>query len=322
MISAAAPEGDADAGRAVQFLVDITLTRIVYESGRTLVLNDGGVATFERGLLRPARRSRSTTPRPPANKNSKPRNYRRRYRMRRPSQGRAGLSISWCCRIFPTNLSINSPLTVKSVVSLQTGEVAPHWASTGALKMSGAVIVNVAGGAPTLLLNDGMRLRPITRRLRTCRPASLCSTIPSPAATTRRTWRSRRSICRPERRSRVPPATTPISPPRSMRRAGLLVGPAPDAAITPSLISDLTNGQTLQVTLTMSQTVTVNTGGGSPTLSLYEQRRHCDLQHRRPRIPPKGPWCSPTRFARQRLQKRSAGKSAITPMGPIDHRHA
>ncbi len=42
---------------------------------------------------------------------------------------------------------------------------------------------------------------------------------------------------------------------------GLQVGPATITAITPSLTSDLTTGETVQLTLAMSQGVTVNTSG-------------------------------------------------------------
>jgi hypothetical protein len=51
---------------------------------------------------------------------------------------------------------------------------------------------------------------------------------------------------------------------------GLLVGPAYITTITPSQTGDLTTGQTVQLTLAMSQAVTVDTSGGSPTLSLSD----------------------------------------------------
>ena len=55
---------------------------------------------------------------------------------------------------------------------------------------------------------------------------------------------------------------------------GLQVGPAFITTITPSESGNLTTGETLQLTLAMSQAVTVNAGGGSPTLSLSDVAHH------------------------------------------------
>ena len=212
---------------------------------------------------------------------------------------------------LPTNLSINSPLTVKSVVSLQTGEVGAGAAVQLTLTMSGAVIVNVAGGAPTLLLNDNA--------IATYDAAA--SNLSAGKLVFDYTVASGDETANLEIASVDLPTGTTVQNAAGDNAdftaalnapTGLQVGPAYITAITPSLTSDLTTGETLQLTLTMSQAVTVNTGGGSPTLSLSDGA--IATYDAAASIPPKGPWCSPTRFA-PAITRAICRWSAITPMG-------
>ena len=169
----------------------------------------------------------------------------------------------------PTDLSINSSLVVTSVGSSRSGEVSSGQLVHLTLTMSGAVTVNTAGGAPTSTLNDGAR--------------ATYDAAASNASTGALVFDY--TVGGGDETANVGIASVNLPSGTTVQNAagdnadfsaalnaptGLQVGPAYVTAITPSLSSDLTTGETVQLTLAMSQGVTVNTSGGSPTLSLSD----------------------------------------------------
>ena len=172
---------------------------------------------------------------------------------------------------LPTDLSINSPLVVTSVASSQTGEVSSGQLVELTLTMNEAVTVNTAGGAPTLTLNDNDNST-----------ATYDAAASNPSAGTLvfdYTVGSGDETANLEVASVNLPSGTTVQNAADDNAdfsaaidapTGLQVGPAYVTAITSSQSSELTTGQTVQLTLAMSQAVTVNTTGGSPTLSLSD----------------------------------------------------
>ena len=262
--------GDADTGKAVQFILSLSENVTVTGAGPTLTLNDGGVATYNAAKSTGTELEFDYT----VGAGDLISNLAiTQVNSTQTVQARGGAIVDFTVLDNqPTNLSINSPLAVTSVASSQNGQVSAGQFVQLTLTMSEAVTVNAAGGAPTLLLNDNAvatydagASNPSAGKLvfdyavgGGDETANLAiASVNLPTGTTIRDAAGYNADF-----SGAASAPT-----------GLQVGPAYIAAITaitPSQSGDLTTGQTLQLTLAMSQGVTVGASGGSPTLSLSD----------------------------------------------------
>jgi hypothetical protein len=255
--------GDADANQGVQFVLNMSENVSVTGAGPTLTLDDGGVATYnatdstgtELEFDYTIGAGDQTTDLEITGATGTD-----------TVQAPGGASIDFSVLDdLPTNLSINSPLTVTSVVSSQTGEIGAAASVQLTLTLNEAVTINTAGGAPTLFLNDngtatydasasnpsaGKLVFDYTVGADDATPSLEITAVELPTGTTIQNAAGYNADF-----SAADDAPT-----------GLQVGAAYITTITPSLTGDLTTGQTEHLTLAMSQAVTVS--GGTPTLSL------------------------------------------------------
>jgi hypothetical protein len=257
--------GDAESGQTVQFVLNMNENITVTGAGPTLTLNNGGMATYNAVestgtelefdyLVSNGQQTNSLEVTGATGTNT--------------VQGPGGASIDFSVLDDqPTNLSINSPLTVTSVAASQTGEVGAGATVQLTLTMSEAVSLDTAGGAPTLYLDDGATaLYDAAASNPTDGKLVFDYTVGADDATPNL-----------EISSVLLPTGTTITDAAGYNAdfsaaddapTGLQVGAAFLTAITPSQTGDVTTGQTLALTLTMSQGVTVS--GGAPTLSLSD----------------------------------------------------
>jgi autotransporter passenger strand-loop-strand repeat protein len=166
-----------------------------------------------------------------------------------------------------TGVSVNSPLMVTSVTSSQTGEIASGQTIQLTLNMNEPVAVNRAGGAPTLSLSDGAI-------------ATYDTTLSSPSS-------GKLVFDYTVAAGDATPnlSVTEINLPTGTRvqdangnnadfsaalnqDTGLQIGPAYVYLVTPSQTTNVGAGQTINLTVTMSEAVTVS--GGEPTLILSD----------------------------------------------------
>ena len=145
--------GDVGNGQTVQFDLNMSENVTVTGAGPTLRLNDGGVATYD------AADSTGTELAFDYNVGSsaKPSNLEiTKVTSTKSVHAPGGASIDFSVLDKrPTNLSINSPLAVKSVDEFEDRRGRRGQARALDITMNQAVKVDTAGGAPTLGLNDG-----------------------------------------------------------------------------------------------------------------------------------------------------------------------
>jgi T5SS/PEP-CTERM-associated repeat protein len=259
--------GDADSGQTVQFVLNMSENVAVTGGGPTLILNDGGVATYNAASSTGTELEFDYT----VGAGDQTSNLEvTQVNSTQTVQAPGGANVDFTVLDSqPTNLSINSPLVVTSIASPQTGEVGAGQSVQLIVSLNEAVTVNTSGGAPTLWLNDN-------------ETATYDATASNPLAGTLvfdYTVGSGDETANLEITSVNLPTGTTIQDAAGYNAnfsaadnapTGLQVGPAYITAITPSQSGDLTAGQTVQLTLAMSQGVTVNTSGGAPTLSLSD----------------------------------------------------
>jgi T5SS/PEP-CTERM-associated repeat protein len=144
--------GDADTGQTVQFLLSMSENVTVTGSGPALSLNDGGTATYDAANSTGTELEFDYT----VAAGDRTSNLEiTQVNGAQTVQAPGGASIDFpVLDNQPTDLSINSPLVVTSIASSQTGEVGAGASVQLILAMNGPVSINLAGGAPTLLLND------------------------------------------------------------------------------------------------------------------------------------------------------------------------
>ena len=259
--------GGVDTAQTVQFVLILSANVVVTGSGPTLSLNDGGVAIYNTANSTGTELEFDYTV-GAGDQTSKLEITGVDSTDTVQAPGGGGIDFS-VLNDQPTDLSINSPLVVTAVASSQTGEASAGQRVQLTLAISEGVTVNAAGGAPTLLLNDNAT-------------ATYDATASNASAGTLvfdYTVGSGDETANLEIASVDLPTGTTVQNTAGYNAdftaaintpAGLQIGPAYITAITPSQTIDLTTGQTLRLTLAMSQGVTLNTAGGSPTLSLSD----------------------------------------------------
>ena len=259
--------GDADAGQTVQFVLNLSENVTITGSGPTLTLNDGGTATYDAADSVGTELVFDYT----VGASDQTSNLEiTQVNSTGTVQAPGGASIDFTVLDNqPTDLSINSPLVVTSIASSQTGEVLSGQLVQLTLTMNQAVTVNISGGTPTLTLNDGA----------TATYDAAASNPSTGVLVFDYTVGSGDEIANLEITSVNLPSGTTIQNADAYNAdfsaainasTGLQVGPAYLASITPSQGGELITGQTVLITLGMTDGVTVNTSGGSPTLSLSD----------------------------------------------------
>jgi hypothetical protein len=167
----------------------------------------------------------------------------------------------------PTGLSINSPLTVTSVAADRSGEAGTGDTVHITVTLNKPLTLTLAGGDPTLTLNDGATATydsglssPATDKLVFDYAVGSGDETPNLAVTA----------------VNLPTGTTiQDSSGNNADFAAALgaslnlqIGPAFVELVTPSATGDATTGQTVELFVDFSQSLTINTLGGSPTLTL------------------------------------------------------
>ncbi len=261
--------GDVNTGQNVQFFVNMSENVVVTGAGPTLTLNDGGTATFDATESVGTELVFDYT----VGASDQTSNLEvTQVDSGQTVQGPGGASIDFSVLDnLPTGLSINSPLVVTSVASSQTGEVGAGQFIQLTLTINQAVTVNTAGGTPTLTLDADDN--------------SAATYDPAASNPSTGTLVFGYTVGSGDEAADLEVASVNLLSGMTVQNAagynadflaainaptGLQVGPAYITAITASQSSKLTTGQTLQVTLATSTGVTVNTPGGSPTLSLSD----------------------------------------------------
>ena len=169
---------------------------------------------------------------------------------------------------YDLGLDVNAATVTNLTVSPSTGEADSGRQVTLTLTMSEPVTVNLTGGSPTLSLNDGGT-------------ASYDSAASNPSAGTlvfaytvgagdeapslqiSQVSLNGAAIDDANGNAADLSAAATFS-------TNLQIGPAFVSSVTPSLTGEIFTGQTDQLTLAMSQAVTVNATNGSPTLNLSD----------------------------------------------------
>ena len=257
--------GDVDTGQTVQFLLNMSENVTVTGAGPTLTLNNGAVATYN------ASNSSGTELEfdyvvGAADKTSdlEITTVTGTAAVQPPGGGSIDFSV---LTSQPTHLSINSPLTVSSVTSSQTGEVGAGAIVRLTLTMNETAVVATTGGLPTLELNDGgvaaydaAASNPSSGKLVFDYTVGADDATPNLGVV-----------------SVVVPSGSTITNGAGYNAnfaaadddaTGLQVGPAFLSSITPSVTGDATTGQVVLLTCKLSQAVSVS--GGTPTLSLSD----------------------------------------------------
>ena len=251
---------DVDAGQTVQFVLNLSENVTVTGSGPTLTLNDGGTATYD------AADSTGTELEFDYNVGASDQTSNleiTQVNSTQTVQAPGGASIDFTVlENLPTDLSINSPLTVESVASSQTGEAAAGQLVQLTLTMREAVSLDTAGGAPTLTLNDGATA---TYDAAASNPSAGKLVFDYTVGSGDETANLEVTLVNLPSGTTIQDAagynadfSAAIDAP-----TGLQVGPAYITAINSSQSSELMTGETLQLTLAMSTGVKVNTAGGS-----------------------------------------------------------
>jgi autotransporter passenger strand-loop-strand repeat protein len=265
------PDGDVRTGSTVQFLLSLNEAVTITGGTPALMLNDGGIATYDSATSTPSTGSLVFD-----------------YTIGTIDQtadlsvtavslngatvqdvNRNGADLSGLFNV-PTNLSINSPLAGLSISASQTGEVALGQSVQLTLSMNKAVTVDAAGGAPTLTLNNGATATydaasssPLVGKLVFDYTVGASDSTPNV------------SICGVD----LPHGTTvqdangnnaDFSNASLYQNIGLQVGPAFVGEFFTSQTGAGHTGQVVQLVLGISEAVALDTTAGSPTLTLND----------------------------------------------------
>ncbi len=165
-------------------------------------------------------------------------------------------------------LDVNAAIVTNLTVSPASGEADAGQQVTLALTMSEAVTVNLTGGSPTLTLNDGATAT-YDGAASNPSPGTLVfaytvgATDETPSLQVSEVNLNGATINDANGNAADLSAAANLT-------TNLQIGPAFISSGSPSLYGEIFTGQTDQVTLAMSQAVTVNTTNGAPTLSLSD----------------------------------------------------
>jgi hypothetical protein len=167
----------------------------------------------------------------------------------------------------PTGLSINSPLKIVSVVADASGEVGSGDTVHITATLNKLLTLTLTGGDPTLTLNDGATAtydsglsNPAADKIVFDYAVAAGDETPNLAVT---------AVNLPTGTTIQDSSGNNVDFTDALGASlNLQVGPAFVELVTPSVEGDATTGQTIELFVDFSQALTINTSGGSPTLTL------------------------------------------------------
>jgi hypothetical protein len=264
------PAGDVDTGSTLE--LQLTMSEGVTVTGApAFVLSDGGLATYDAAASDPSAGVLMFDYTVAAGQQATDLTVASLSANGATVKDSSGASANFS-GLFNQSIgvTINSPLAVKSVASNVSGEAQTGQSAQLTLTMNEAVTVDTAGGAPTLSLSNGGT-------------ASYDSAASNPSAGTLAFTYTVGANDDPSPNLSVfevnLPTGTTVQDAQGdnadfsgalNRDTGLQVGAAFVDGFTVSPTSAASTGQTVKLTLTMSEGVTVDTAGGSPTLTLND----------------------------------------------------
>jgi hypothetical protein len=260
--------GDLNAGKTVSFT--LTLSEIVNVTGGTptLTLNDGGTATYMSGsgtnaltfsYTVGAGQNISSLAATSLNLNT--------AALKDGAGNAANVSLSGLTQSGP-QIDTNAPSITAIAESPASGDLGTGKSVTLILTLSEAVTVNTTGGAPTLTLNDGGTATYVsgsgTNTLTFSYTVSSSQNTAGLAATTVNLNSATIADAAGNNASLSLSGVTQTGPQIDT------TAPAISAISESPATGELGTGQTVTFTLTLSEAVTVNTTGGSPTITLND----------------------------------------------------
>jgi autotransporter passenger strand-loop-strand repeat protein len=264
------PAGDAQTGSTLQLLLSMSEGVTVTGGPPTFTLNDGATATYDPAASNPSSGTLAFDYTVGSNDSTANLAVTEFNANGATIQDANGNSADFSALLnAPTGVSVNSPLAVTSVSTSQSGEAAAGQTVQLTLALNEAVTVNTAGGAPTLTLDDGATAtydanasNPSAGNLvfdytvgsNDVTPNLSVFTVNLPTGTTVRDASGNNADF-----------SGALN-----QNTGLQIGPAFVNLVAPSQAGNVSSRQAITLTVTMSEGVIVDTGRGSPTLTLND----------------------------------------------------